>query len=206
MKITAGMGSVEDYEMLVQAGADEIFCGYVPFDWNQKFGNLMPLNRREVMYYHVQVNVCEDMKLLANMMKDMHVPVAITLNALYYTEEQLKWIGDTILRLMELGFRDYIIADIGLVLYLRERRIPCYIHMSGEIGEWNEPAIRMIREICGQDAGSPQCKRIIFHRKNSIEDMESMIGAFEEKDMEYEAFLMNEMCHFTGGILQFSSL
>ena len=26
-----------------------------------------------------------------------------------------------------------------------------------------------------------------------------MIGAFEEKDMEYEAFLMNEMCHFTGG-------
>ena len=29
--------------------------------------------------------------------------------------------------------------------------------------------------------------------------MESMIGAFEEKDMEYEAFLMNEMCHFTGG-------
>ena len=71
MKITAGMGSVEDYEMLVQAGADEIFCGYVPFDWNQKFGNLMPLNRREVMYYHVQVNVCEDMKLLANMMKDM---------------------------------------------------------------------------------------------------------------------------------------
>lgn len=53
MKITAGMGSVEDYEMLVQAGADEIFCGYVPFDWNQKFGNLMPLNRREVMYYHV---------------------------------------------------------------------------------------------------------------------------------------------------------
>ena len=199
MKITAGMGSVEDYEMLVQAGADEIFCGYVPFDWNQKFGNLMPLNRREVMYYHVQVNVCEDMKLLANMMKDMHVPVAITLNALYYTEEQLKWIGDTILRLMELGFRDYIIADIGLVLYLRERRIPCYIHMSGEIGEWNEPAIRMIREICGQDAGSPQCKRIIFHRKNSIEDMESMIGAFEEKDMEYEAFLMNEMCHFTGG-------
>ena len=111
MKITAGMGSVEDYEMLVQAGADEIFCGYVPFDWNQKFGNLMPLNRREVMYYHVQVNVWEDMKLLANLMKDMHVPVAITLNALYYTEEQLKWIGDTILRLMELGFRDYIIAD-----------------------------------------------------------------------------------------------
>ena len=115
MKITAGMGSVEDYEMLVQAGADEIFCGYVPFDWNQKFGNLMPLNRREVMYYHVQVNVCEDMKLLANMMKDMHVPVAITLNALYYTEEQLKWIGDTILRLMELGFRDYCRYRIGIV-------------------------------------------------------------------------------------------
>ena len=89
--------------------------------------------------------------------------VAITLNALYYTEEQLKWIGDTILRLMELGFQDYIIADIRLVLYLRERRIPCYIHMSGEIGEWNEPAIRMIGgDMWTECRVLPQCKRIHF--------------------------------------------
>lgn len=31
MKITAGLGSIDEYERFVQAGADEFFCGYVPF-------------------------------------------------------------------------------------------------------------------------------------------------------------------------------
>ncbi len=30
MKITAGLGSIDEYERFVQAGADEFFCGYVP--------------------------------------------------------------------------------------------------------------------------------------------------------------------------------
>ena len=33
MKITAGLGSIDEYERFVQAGADEFFCGYVPFSW-----------------------------------------------------------------------------------------------------------------------------------------------------------------------------
>ena len=48
MKITAGLGSVDDYPMYVEAGADECFCGYVPFAWAEKYGVLNPLNRREV--------------------------------------------------------------------------------------------------------------------------------------------------------------
>ena len=32
MKITAGLGSVDDYIRYVKAGADELFCGYVPFE------------------------------------------------------------------------------------------------------------------------------------------------------------------------------
>ena len=33
MKITVGLGSIDEYERFVQAGADEFFCGYVPFSW-----------------------------------------------------------------------------------------------------------------------------------------------------------------------------
>ena len=29
MKITAGLGSVDDYPMYVEAGADECFCGRI---------------------------------------------------------------------------------------------------------------------------------------------------------------------------------
>ena len=45
MKITVGLGSIDEYERFVQAGADEFFCGYVPFSWAEKYGTVMPLNR-----------------------------------------------------------------------------------------------------------------------------------------------------------------
>ena len=35
MKIIAGLGSVDEYIPYVQAGADELFCGYVPYNWTK---------------------------------------------------------------------------------------------------------------------------------------------------------------------------
>lgn len=85
MKITAGLGSVDDYPMYVEAGADECFCGYVPFAWAEKYGVLNPLNRREVRAYNVQIGSYEELKILGNMRKYYQVPVAITFNSLSYT-------------------------------------------------------------------------------------------------------------------------
>lgn len=50
MKIVAGLGSVDEYIPYVQAGADELFCGYVPYNWTKKYGTVLPLNRREVCW------------------------------------------------------------------------------------------------------------------------------------------------------------
>lgn len=51
-------------------------------------------------------------------------------------------------------------------------------------------------------------QRLIFHRKNSFSDMESVVkhgknpgdkaGKRERVITEYEAFVMNELCHFSG--------
>ena len=35
MKITAGLGSVDEYIRFVEAGADEFFSGFVPYSWIQ---------------------------------------------------------------------------------------------------------------------------------------------------------------------------
>ena len=52
MKITAGLGSVDDYLPYVEAGADEFFCGYVPYEWMKNGGLTYPLNRRQVLIHH----------------------------------------------------------------------------------------------------------------------------------------------------------
>ena len=38
MKITAGLGRLENFSRLVKAGADELFAGFVPLAWLEKYG------------------------------------------------------------------------------------------------------------------------------------------------------------------------
>lgn len=191
MKIVAGLSCIDDYVRLVKAGADELFCGYVPYKWTKKYGVMLSLNRREVISYNIQVSAYEDMKILSRMVEHYHIPVTITFNSLYYIEEQYPLITEFIEECMKAGFSDYIIADPALILYLRNRGINCRIHLSGETAEVNRNMIELFNNM--------DIARYIFHRKNTIEDMRSCIDDNKVKGLEYEAFLLNEMCHYTGG-------
>lgn len=188
MKITAGLGCIDHYERLVKAGVDEVFCGFVPYEWNKTYGTLFPLNRREVLYYNVQIGSYEDMKILKKMVDKYKVPVTITFNYLYYLVEQYKVIEDIMKKLMDIGFREFIIADLALLVYLKERGIRCSIHLSGECAEINSLSMKFLNQF--------DISRYIFHRKNTIEDMNSCIE--KNSSLEYEAFILNERCHYTG--------
>lgn len=188
MKIVSGLGSIDDYITLAKAGADEFFCGYVPFRWYEKHGILSPLNRREVLYYNVQIGTQQDLFILKKMVDVYGVPVKITLNSLFYTPDQYPLIADIMKECIEAGFNVFILSDPAFILYVRENKIPCTIHLSGETAEVNRPMMKVFNEW--------NVSRYIFHRKNSIEDMKRCIQ--EEKNLEYEAFVLNEYCHFTG--------
>ena len=96
---------------------------------------------------------------------------------------------------MCLGFQSYIIADPALILYLREHNIDCEIHLSGETGEVNSRMVDFFQQF--------SLKRVIFHRKSSFDDMKAVINAEKSygglrTETEFEAFILNEMCQFTG--------
>ncbi|MBE6062126.1 MAG: peptidase U32 [Clostridium butyricum] len=190
MKIVAGLGCIDDYIRMVKAGADEVFVGFVPYDWNKEYGTLFPLNRREVLYYNVQINSFEDMKILRKMMDVYKVPVTIAFNYLYYLEEQYEIIVDIIKKLIDIGFDQFIVADIVLLQYLKLKNIKCFIHLSGECAEINRLSIDFLNQF--------NIGRYIFHRKNTIEDMQSCIENNKVKNLQYEAFILNEKCHYTG--------
>ena len=63
------------------------------------------------------------------------------------------------------------------------------IHLSGETAEVNRGMLEQMLPF--------GIRRVIFHRKNSLEDMQSCIkeAGFPH---EYEAFILNELCHFSG--------
>ena len=208
MKIVAGLGSIDEYETFVKAGADEFFCGYVPFSWAEKYGVIHPLNRREVLFYNVQIGSMSELQILKKMVDYYGKPVKLTFNSLYYTGEQYPVIAEIITQCMAAGFENFIIADPALILYLRQQKINCGIHLSGETAEVNRGMLEQMLPF--------GIRRVIFHRKNSLEDMQSCIKFvndkkinykcdikenIEEKYMfpdEYEAFILNELCHFSG--------
>lgn len=82
MKITSGLGSIDDYPRYVRAGADELFCGYVPFSWSEKYGTVLPLNRREVLNYNVQIGSFSELEILANMVQKYQKPVHLTIHCI----------------------------------------------------------------------------------------------------------------------------
>lgn len=189
MKIVAGLGSIDEYETFVKAGADEFFCGYVPFSWAEKYGVIHPLNRREVLFYNVQIGSMSELQILKKMVDYYGKQVELTFNSIYYTGEQYPVIAEIIIQCMAAGFENFIIADPALMLYLRQQKINCGIHLSGETAEVNRGMLEQMLPF--------GIRRVIFHRKNSLEDMQSCI---KEADFphEYEAFILNELCHFSG--------
>ena len=197
MKIVAGLGTIEDYEAYAEAGADELFIGYVPYNWQKNYELAMPLNRREVSFVNVNVGSQSEMEILAKKVDKYKIPVTIAINALNYNPKLYPEIINIVEECKEYGFERFIVADMGLLLALQSyfevdskiKNSRIKIHASGEIGEMNSYLISMLREL--------GVNRIIYHRGARLKDIKSMIE--KNPDMEHEVFYMNENCHFTGG-------
>ena len=200
MKITSGLGSIDDYPRYVRAGADELFCGYVPFSWSEKYGTVLPLNRREVLNYNVQIGSFSELEILANMVQKYQKPVHLAFNSLYYRPEQYEEIAQIIQQCRSIGFDSYILADPALLVYLRKEKIDCEVHLSGDLGTVNSA----MTEIFAKEYP----KRIIFQRKNTISEMRAVIRHITAQKeaarkewtypTEFEAFALNELCQFSG--------
>ena len=200
MKITSGLGSIDDYPRYVRAGADELFCGYVPFSWSEKYGTVLPLNRREVLNYNVQIGSFSELEILANMVQKYQKPVHLAFNSLYYRPEQYEEIAQIIQQCRSIGFDSYILADPALLVYLRKEKIDCEVHLSGDLGTVNSA----MTEVFAKEYP----KRIIFQRKNTISEMRAVIQHITAQKeatrkewtypTEFEAFALNELCQFSG--------
>lgn len=193
MKMVAGMGQVDEYIPYSEAGADEVFIGYVPDFWNKKYGMNRPLNRREVMYCNVQVGSKSELIILENMARIYKVRVVVALNALHFEPEQYEDVLKVIDDCKSVGIDSFIIADYDFMAFINEKGVKdIRIHVSGELGQMNHLVVKRLYKL--------GANRIIFHRKVTPEDMKLITDWCRNEGMklEFEAFALNEKCHFTG--------
>ena len=101
-------------------GVTEFYCGVAPSAWAARYGASW-LNRRS----RGRANL-PSMEHVANLVEKVHahgLPVRVTLNAPFYTGEQLADVLALAGEITAAGADGLIVSDVGLILALRERGV-----------------------------------------------------------------------------------
>src|SRR5262249_56239360 len=126
MKVLAPISSHEELEMLSESGAEEIYCGIVPREWMEKYTGAVWLNRRSPKGGSLESYA--DLKLLVDDARQLKLPVFITLNAPYYTSEQLPLVLELARRLSEeVGVDALLVTAINLLFRLTDDNLTSHL-------------------------------------------------------------------------------
>lgn len=173
--------------MLVESGAEEFYVGYIPMQWLRHFTAGVWMNRRSPQ---ASIPTIEEYAQLVGQAHSYGVPVFMTLNAPYYTADQLPLLLEIAKEAHSCGTDAFIISDIALMIALKERIPDATIHVSSLATPTNSQSIRLYQEL--------GASRIIFPRSLSLEEMKEVIDA-GGRDLEYEVFILNDGCVYEEG-------
>lgn len=189
MKLLAPIRALDELEMLVASGAEELYCGIVPREWSDRYTGAAWLNRRSPIGGSLET--WSEMKKLVEAAHTAGLPVFITLNAPYYTAEQLPLVLDLARRLDgETGVDALIVTDIHLLSRLSEEKLAAKLHISSVAATLNTEAIRFLMNF------GPS--RVILPRSLTIAEIGAIVGGVRDQ-VEIEVFMLNDGCAFEEG-------
>ncbi len=188
MKVVVPIRSVRETDILIDDGADELFCGIVPPEWKRRFGFESPLNRRETATGNLASYA--DLQEIVAGAHDRGVDVHVTLNAHCYAQEHYQVLPSVLGRLARLDVDGVIVADPGLLFLIKKMRLPFRVVVSGEAMATTAAAVALWRTY--------NAARVILPRQVTPTEMGRITRPFA--DMEFEAFVFSDDCFFEGGV------
>src|SRR5437867_9495571 len=178
MRVLAPIRSCDELEMLVECGAEELYCGIIPREWIERYTGAIWLNRRSPNGSSLETYA--DLKRLVDDAHRAALPVFVTLNGPYYTAEQMPLVLDLGRRLSEeTGVDALIVTDINLLLRLSEEKLAAQLHVSSVAATLNTEAVRFLLNF------GP--RRIILARSVTLAEIETITNAVRDQ-VEIEVF------------------
>lgn len=188
MRIVAPVNAPEEVAPLVREGAEELYCGIVPAAWTDRFGPVVPLNRRDPG----RANLSDFARLRA-LVAGAHAhgcPVYLTLNAQIYTSDQLPLVLETAAEALDgTGVDGLIVADPGVIRALTRWRPSVRLHLSSLASAQNIEAVRFFRDL--------GVRRVILPRQVGLGEVAGIVAAVP--DVEVEVFILNDGCIYEEG-------
>jgi len=190
MKILAPVNKVKEIERIINEGADELYCGVLPGEWRARYTNVASPNRRE--WTSANLPDFGELEKAVNVARARDIPVYFTANA-FYTQQQYPLILKQIEQAKRLGVDAFIIADIGLLLNLKEKNLDVEIHISNTGTTFNSETVKFYKEL--------GASRIILPRQLMVEEIADLVKG--ENEVEFEVFILNSGCKNIDGFCTF---
>jgi len=197
IKILSPVSRCDEVEDVIAAGADELYCGILLNDWKLKYTVSASLNRRQednsILGTSPHFKSFEELATSIKRAHALGVPVILTFNEHYYSQDQYPQLLSYIERSLEAGADGLIIGDSALIVSLRERGVEIPIHISTAGTAFNSETVKFYQEL--------GASRVILPRHLTIEEIASI--AREVPDVELEAFILNSRCANVDGFCTF---
>lgn len=190
MRIISPVDNLAEAAMLLEAGADELYGGFIPAAWD-RYAYAASLNQRT--FAGAQIASEQDLAEIVALAHASGRRFALTLNAPFYTDEQLSLLTDYVDRMVALGVDSLILADLGLLRSLKRRHGHIEYHASTLAHLANAGAVRFM---AGQGA-----QRVVLPRHLSVADMAAIVAQVPE--IPCDAFLLVGKCPNSEGLCTF---
>jgi len=191
MRIISPIDRAAEAELLLDAGADELYGGYVPAQWREQYSLLASLNQRT--FEGAQLQGLEELAEVVARAHGRGRTFSLTLNAPFYAGAQLPLLLDYVDRTVDAGIDGIILADLGLLRLLRRRHPGLEYHASTLAHLTNSAAVEFYVE---QGVG-----RVIFPRHLTVAEMRQIAEKLPQ--VRFDAFMLVGKCPNTEGLCTF---
>ena len=194
MDIVVGIDSLKtpaEIKPLVEAGAEEFFCGYIPGYWSDGYGWEIAPNRRPYQAYNYLS--FESLSAAVSSVHSFGKKILLAINEHEYPPGRMALAVRMAKETAPLNFDGIIISNIALALELREAGINVPLHVSiGGLAN-NYEAMRFYNKHI------PDIRRFILPRDITVSEIKSLAEKARGDGVALEAFGIGDPCAYSDG-------
>ncbi|MEM1562441.1 MAG: U32 family peptidase [Candidatus Bathyarchaeia archaeon] len=191
IRILAPVDRVDEVDKLIDAGADEIYCGLVPSEWLHKYTAIVALTRRPAP--SANLKSFKELEECVEIAHSHNAEVSLTINEHYYRADQYDLLLKITEKAADIGVDYIVLSDLGLLLTLRKMNIGVKLHVSIGGVALNSEAIKFYQEL--------GVLRIQLPRDLTIEEIREICN--EVSGIQLGAFILNSKCANIDGFCTF---
>ncbi|MFH1519720.1 MAG: U32 family peptidase [Candidatus Omnitrophota bacterium] len=181
MKIIAPFDTVNEVRLLIEAGADELYCGINSRDWRKR--KMFP-NYRHMFYG--SLHGFRELEQALKITQGYKVPIYLCINE-YLPQGGFELLCADISRAIDIGIAGFIIADTTLIPYIRHKSNNCRISLSCLNACFNSLALEYVKDLGVDRVILPLSQLTLAEIKEISQDARGL-------GLEVEVFINNTAC------------